>query len=641
MLQAQPAMDSLELETAVVVAPRETEFNAGTYTYKADSMLMAQYRNSSLGDLLGQQSGAFIRTFTPGSLATPLMRGTYGIHTAVVWNGFTMQSPMNQLIDLNLIPAFFIDGVSLGYGSHSGLYGSGAIGGTISLGQQTQEKDGVHGTFIRSNGSFENYQQGAKISFKKGWYTGRVRYFNQIAQNNYTYINKTKAKFPEEQLSNAHNWQNGQLFENYFRISYRTKASLIVWHQQADRGVPPKMTQNKSVANQKDDLWRIMGDVKYKAGRKEAIFRASFFDERIRYNDALANPKIDADNRAFGFVTEAELRYHITWQHFINVGINNSYYKSTAGDYGSPSPVQYRPALFISYRYISNNKKLQVATTIRQEAVTLRNKEEQPLVGLRQTGKFKLLPFIPSLGADYNFIKYFWWSGKISKLYRYPHFNDLYWNPGGNPNLLAENGYSTETRLAVKKQTKNWVTGFSAGGYYNDINNWILWQQGIGGIWSPINLRHVKARGMEADGNIEYRGDSAFAIGLDFKYTYTKSTNENKIGVYDDSYKKQLVYIPHHTAVGNITLRYKKFNIRVNSQYTGFQYIQSDNSAILPGFFTLNTFVGHSIQIDPENELVLTFQARNITGETYMVTEWLPMPGRNYLLTLLLNFTIK
>ncbi|HYG16510.1 MAG TPA: TonB-dependent receptor plug domain-containing protein, partial [Bacteroidia bacterium] len=201
-----------------VVVSREKTFNAGTSTWQADSSILAQYKPNTLADILSQQSGSmFLRTFTPGALATPVARGTYAVHTAIVWNGFNILSPMNQLSDLNLIPAFFIDGLALGMGSQNALYGSGAIGSTISFNQTQREKDGLHGSVLGGIGSFGTYQQGAKFSYKKGFYTGKVRYFNQIAQNNYEYINTAAFGKPVQRLENARAWLNGQMFENYFK----------------------------------------------------------------------------------------------------------------------------------------------------------------------------------------------------------------------------------------------------------------------------------------------------------------------------------------------------------------------------------------------------------------------------------------
>lgn len=619
-----------------VVAAREKVFNAGTYTWKADSALLAQYQSNTLGDLLGQQSGMFVRSFTPGTLATSIMRGSYGVHTNVVWNGFSLQSPMNQVIDLNLIPAFFIDNVSIAHGSQSALYGSGAIGGTIGISQQNDVEKGLHGSILAGVGSFESFQQGVKLSYSAKNYTGKVRYFNHIAQNNYTYTNTAKLGSPQETLNNAYLYRNGQMIENYFTINKRVKASLHGWRMTANRGVAPLMFQEKSVAFQKDNFWRIMGDVKVIGKRTEGVVRIQYSDERIRYNDSNTLVPINSDNRAYSLVVEGEMRYKLTPRHDLGFGVNNSYFRSTAGDYGTPSPVQYRPAVFLSHRYHSINNKLFTSFTVRQEGVTLRNTESLPLLTSSLPGEFRLLPIVPTVGANYNVYKDFWLNGKASRVYRYPSFNDLYWNPGGNPNLEPEDGYSIEGHIAYKRNKRRLSVNTSFGGYYNDINNWILWQQGANGIWSPQNIQRVVARGIETNVEVSYILGKTI-LKADVRYAYTISTNEKEKQAGDESYKKQLIYVPYNTLASNIAVTHRNFYFRLNGQYTGAQFLTSDNKRFLPSFNTVNAFVGGIVKVK-ELSFNINLQVQNILNEEYQVTEWAPMPLRNYLLTIQFNF---
>ncbi len=619
-----------------VVAPREEVFNAGTYTWKADSTLLAQYQSNTLGDLLGQQSGMFVRSFTPGTLATSIMRGSYGVHTNVVWNGFSLQSPMNQVIDLNLIPAFFIDDVSVAHGSQSALYGSGAIGGTIGISQQNNTEKGFHGSVLGGVGSFESFQQGVKLSYSTKNYTGKVRYFNHIAQNNYTYTNTAKLGTPKETLDNAYLFRNGQMIENYFTINKRVKASLHGWRMQANRGVAPLMFQEKSIAFQKDDFWRVMGDVKVVGKRIEGIVRVQYSDERIRYNDSNTLVPINSDNRAYSLVVEGETRYQLSPHHDLGFGVNSSYFRSTAGDYGTPPPVQYRPAAFFSHRYHSINNKLFTSFTVRQEGVTLRNVESLPLVPSELPGEFRLLPVVPTFGANYNIYKSFWLNGKVSRVYRYPSFNDLYWNPGGNPNLEPEDGYSIEGHVAYKRNKRRFNINTSFGGYYNDINNWILWQQGANGIWSPQNIQRVIARGIEVNAEVSYSLGKT-TLKADIRYAYTISTNEKEKSVGDESFKKQLIYVPYNTLAGNIGVTHKNYYVRLNGQYTGAQFVTSDNKRFLPSFNTVNIFIGRIVRVKELN-FNINLQAQNLLNEKYQIVEWAPMPLRNYLLTIQFNF---
>ena len=151
-----------------------------------------------------------------------------------------------------------------------------------------------------------------------------------------------------------------------------------------------------------------MGDEKIIGKKTETIVRVQYSDERIRYTDLYSATPINSDNRAFGLVVEGEMRYKLNPRHQFSVGANSSHFKSTAADYGKPSPVQYRPAIFLSHSYNSKNNKFFTSFTVRQEGVTLRNTDSLPLVNAKLPGKFTLLPIVPTIGANYNFYKGFW-----------------------------------------------------------------------------------------------------------------------------------------------------------------------------------------------------------------------------------------
>ena len=87
-------------------------------------------------------------------------------------------------------------------------------------------------------------------------------------------------------------------------------------------------------------------------------------------------------------------------------------------------------------------------------------------------------------------------SGSISRNYRYPTLNDRYWVPGGNPGLRPEQSLSGEfSILRWLPWTENGILEYSLGGYWNEVDDWILWLPGNGNIWSPENVQHVQARG--------------------------------------------------------------------------------------------------------------------------------------------------
>ncbi|MBQ0740765.1 Plug domain-containing protein, partial [Aquimarina celericrescens] len=66
-------------------------------------------------------------------VSSPSFRGTTAQQTAVVWNGFNINSQFNGQTDFNTLLVDGFDELSVRPGGGSVIYGTGAIGGSIHL----------------------------------------------------------------------------------------------------------------------------------------------------------------------------------------------------------------------------------------------------------------------------------------------------------------------------------------------------------------------------------------------------------------------------------------------------------------------------------------------------------------------------
>lgn len=166
-----------------------------------------------------------------------------------------------------------------------------------------------------------------------------------------------------------------------------------------------------------------------------------------------------------------------------------------------------------------------------------------------------------------------------------PTLNDRYWATLGNPDLLAEDGYSSSAGWEIgNKRIGTQITVFQL-----ILDNWILWQPGNDGRFRPNNLRKVRSRGLE------WRGH--YASGLwhwEIKgfYQFVKATNE-----------KQVTPEPKIPWVSNCpirpSIRPAQHSARTISlacaglpaqQFTGQRFSTTDNTAQVDGFL-IGTFL--------------------------------------------------
>lgn len=289
---AQQTTDSVQqLKLVEVSAARIDNFSSGNKKQTLDSILLSNYTLNNLADVLANQSQVFIKSYGLGSLATTSFRGAGANHTALLWNGFNIQSPMNGLVDMALVPSFLFNNVQLQYGGSGALWGTGAVGGTIYMNNSAEFNKGFAVFTNVAQGSFASYQQQLGLEVSKKRFISSIKLFNHDAKNNFPFINTAQFGKPEQKQSNAELNQNGLLQENYFKINNKQQLTTRFWYQYSDRGIPPSMTQNISIADQKDQSYRATAEWKRLGNKLSSLIRVGYFEDKLWYNDSLSNLK--------------------------------------------------------------------------------------------------------------------------------------------------------------------------------------------------------------------------------------------------------------------------------------------------------------------------------------------------------------
>jgi iron complex outermembrane receptor protein len=214
----------------------------------------------------------------------------------------------------------------------------------------------------------------------------------------------------------------------------------------------------------------------------------------------------------------------------------------------------------------------------------------------------------------------------MSRNYHLPSLNDLYWYPGGNESLQAEEGLEAELGLSfIKKLNKQFSIKLNADGYTSVIDNWIQWVPSDFRYWSPENIAKVFARGVElsahANGTIQ-----SFTYKVFVECAFTKTTNVSEEAQENGSSGEQLIYIPAHTANGFIYVTCRSYDISWSINYTGERETLKKP---LPAYWLNNVSVGKrwfNDWLDAE----LRFKINNLFNASYQAVQWRAMPGRNF-----------
>jgi iron complex outermembrane receptor protein len=226
----------------------------------------------------------------------------------------------------------------------------------------------------------------------------------------------------------------------------------------------------------------------------------------------------------------------------------------------------------------------------------------------------------------------------FSKNSRIPSLNDLYWSPGGNPDLSSETGYSTEITLDVCNTVGGSVSiGTDLTFFHNHITGLIQWHPGEHTYWQPDNIDDLVSDGIEANINIT-AGGPLFNVKIISVYTHTISGARGKESAENYGKRLQLIYVP--ADMFNTVLKAGRKNLysTVRINYTGKRYIDSENTRYLSPY-TL-TDLDFGIKLAMKKTLTdIRLGVENIFNIDYQNIAYYPMPRRNFMASVI--FQIK
>lgn len=573
--------------------------------------------NGSLAQTLQEQNVLFLKTYGPGLLSTVSSRGMEAVHTPVIWHGFSMQNTVNGTPD----PA--IESVPGNYraafypGGQSGLYGSGAIGGTLQLNPTFSEKKGINAAVGLEFGSFGRQSQNFHLGFQndRTSVSGELR-LNKV-KNDFPFVNRTQVGKPTQRMANAAT--AGTSFNTDFRHRFKKggEVTASVWYQFNRRQIPSTMITTLGNAIQMDESVRSMvgwsGNIK--RGHNLSVKTAFLYDLLFYDDDALAKPSHMVQ---YASLSRVEYDHAFGQNHRVFAGLNHSYYKTFLSEYDGFSPQRNQTALFVGYKY-NLPKNLGEAAVQAVEEFT--------------DGRFT--PFCPALSVLLKPKPFLPVRIRVNRNYRQPNFNDLYWVPGGNPHLKPETSFSQEAGLGFektydKKSGKYDVSAFATG-FHNTVNNRIVWIPGPI-FWAPENIDRTRAYGAEVDLKAAWNkteGKHTFGLTLSGNYSYTRSVRAKARFENDPAFGKQLAYIPVHLGSAGIEFRYRNTAIYYRHRFTGKRYTIADNSLYVAGFQLGNIGITQTVNVMGFT-VKLWFVCENVGNVSYEVLEYRPMPGRFY-----------
>ncbi|MDX9929027.1 MAG: TonB-dependent receptor [Bacteroidales bacterium] len=608
--------DTLKLNE-VVVKGRPVMASSGFNRISVDSSLLTEYVSLSVSDILRKGTPLFIKSYGPGGISTVSMRGAGSMHTVVTWNGLNLNSPTLGQVDLLTVPSVAADEITIYNGGASVAVARGGLGGVVDIGTRPLWNSSPNHDITIAAGSYGRYSSSYIGRYGEGnWrFASRIN-FNQAA-NDFVYENSyLTGEITPEKRTNASFRQRAFIQEAWYK-TIKSVTGMKIWFQESRRDIPVPI--NVSVASHdesldNDILRAVVNHDRYFPGNTVLLSSAGVQSERLAYID-----------RVTGLFSESK----------------HEVISLTGSLYSKPGERLSLKASLISESGFYHSSDYEINSVFRNISGAAFSADFHPtgILGLNANTAInfldgRLIPpdfsagieITPQGGSDIVF------RANIAGKSRVPSLNDLYWMPGGNPDLEPERGFSAETSIdlshRISPSTKIALNGSL---YANIVHDMIIWLPANSGIWTPRNNGDILARGTESDLSIDWISGNN-AIRLLLCHTITVSTDRNE--------RFQLIYVPRQMASSDIRITSGRFMAGVSLNYTGRRYITSDNSQYLPSYFITDGRAGISLGLK-QHQVDLTARFENIFNTAYQIMAYHPMPSGSLMISAAVRFNTE
>jgi outer membrane cobalamin receptor len=645
-VKAQSLKDTLTLKLIQIDGIRRSK-NFNETRSEIDSIALAKSVTVRLSELLSQNTSIFIKEYGRGAMATASFRGTAPSHTKLSWNGLELNSPMLGMVDFSLIPVYFTDEVKLLHGSSSLSESAGALGGTIQLENSANWNNTFAVKLLSSFGSYQTFDEYLQLNIGNRKIQSKSSCFYNSSANNFQFLNKLNATlepitgnyiYQTERNNNADYLNYGYLQEIYLQVGSNQSFSLKTWLQHNERSIPQLLTNesdgssniNRQFENALRSVaeWRKFWQQSRLSWKSAINIQGTSYKLENKVSGVQNQVVIDAEAQILSIINKLSFRYHINNYLTCITGMDANFHKVISKN-------QLPSDQTITYDKIRKENsyfaELQSKINANWSAVALLR---EVLIDFKQQSLLPLfrMSYQPNPGKPLVI------SGSIAGNSHPPTLNDLYYLPGGNPNLKSEKGTQLElvgiTDFSFQENQLH--TGISL--FYSKVKDWIIWLPTFQGYWEPTNIERVISRGIEA--NVRWSGVFQ-SIRYDIKgnYAYTSTVN---LSTNEGAYGKQLPYIPKNSANLNLHLSYSRLFIDWMWNYYSKRFTTSVNaedtiSDYLYPYFMNNLQLGVSL-LTGKNKLIAECKVLNIFNEDYRTVLQRPMPGRNYQLVLRYDF---
>jgi iron complex outermembrane receptor protein len=560
---------------------------------------------------------------------------------------------MLGMTDFSMIPSYFIDDATLLHGTSSVNETGGGLGGSIRLSTQPANAEGFGMQYIQGIGSFKTSDEFLRLTYGDDHWQSSTRLVYSSSPNEFSYRNHDKKEniydedmtiigqyYPKEKNRSGSFKDMHFLQEVYYNTRKGDRFGLNAWYIQSNRELPMLTTDYGNESDfenrQREETFRGVLSWDHLRENWKVSAKGGYVHTQMKYDykrdagNGVMTPMTRSRSKVDTFYGQSEAEYYIgkEWLFTANASVHQHFVESRDKNIirqdGNQAIVGYSKGR-VEFSGAASakwqpNERIGMSVVLREE---MYGKSWTPLIPAF---------FIDGIVSERGNIML---KASTSRNFRFPTLNDLYFLPGGNPNLKRESGWTYDIGMsfAVGKEDVYSLTG-SVNWFDSHVKDWILWLPTTKGFFSPRNIKNVHAYGIECKSNFSVLLGKECRLALNGTFSWTPSINEGEpMTAADQSIGKQLPYVPEWSSNISGRLYWKKWSLLYKWCYYSKRHTMSSNdislTGKLPEYYMSNLTLERGISLKGV-ELSLKGAVNNLFNEEYLSVLSRPMPRINF-----------
>ena len=550
----------------------------------------------STRQLIEKFPGVIIRSYGgKAGVSTLSVHGGQSHRFVVQFDGIPINNEQNGGADISTIPSFLISQMEYLPQGYSSRYGPSAMTGIL------QVTPTMKGSKIQlSTGNFGHKSAGVLTHFSPGISSVSLGLGFQQFNGDFTYIEKGNYSEVPYQKDTPFPGLKNQLQQQYIysKILYpvvsQFKTSISLYHVGSRRNLSTNVFASPILTQKMSDSLTIFSMrvqlQKLQLNMSGKLNQISYLNDHHRIFTQIAE--------IIYLFNGGDIRY--TVNHLKNQSTRSLDTNTTRQS--------------ISATYTIQTTSFQYSSSVRTEF-----ESRQPNIG----------SFDAVIKKENTFNSH---ALTFSRNYKKPNFNDLFWEPFGNPNLQTE--YSSN--FYYQYSTWKLWGHLRVGSHYILFQDLINWRPmtGSNAYWIPENISSAVSYGFDLWSKKEIFNQLVLTSVYSFSQTENYNNSLDKV-----HQGKNILYTPVHTASMDLRKMFNKGEIGASLTFTGERLYRynwpKDN--ILPSHLLANLQYLHRIFTKDNWEGNAILSIENLFHTQYQNMYGFPDPGRSITCTITLN----